>query len=352
MPPMPLRFGITSGIPDLPGKTHAELYRDTITMVEAAEDLGFDTCWFTEHHFSRHDINSAILTTLAALAMRTHRIRLGSAVCVLPFWNPVRLAEEVAVVDLVSGGRFELGVGSGYRLHEFAGLGMRVEDRTGLFRESLDVLAGLWTGEPFRHHGRHYQIASRGLRPQPLQRPHPPLWMAAQAADGILWAAEHGAGWMFVLPPGETIEGWQPARDLYLEKVEAAGGTPRIYLHVPTYVARRPVAQVRSDAEPWVRWWLEAVGEGETIWNRGGPGVLQSAVDHMFQYGYFGGPEEILRQIDRYAEFGVTDFTFHVAFGPPHDRVLESMEALARWVLPEARRLVRSADRRHLASPS
>jgi alkanesulfonate monooxygenase SsuD/methylene tetrahydromethanopterin reductase-like flavin-dependent oxidoreductase (luciferase family) len=207
------------------------------------------------------------------------------------------------------------------------------------------VLAGLWTGEPFAHQGRHYQIASRGLRPRPLQRPHPPLWVAAQAAEGILWAAEHGAGWMFVLPPGQTIEGWQPARDLYLEKVEAAGGTPRIYLHVPTYVARRPVAQVRSETEPWIRWWLEAVGEGETIWNRGGAGVRQGAVDHMFQYGYFGGPEELLRQIERYAEFGVTDFTFHVTFGPPRDRVRESMEVLARWVLPEARRLVGSGDR-------
>ena len=341
MPPMPLRFGITSGIPDLPGKTHAELYRDTITMVEAAEDLGFDTCWFTEHHFSKHGVDSAVLTMMAALARHTRRIRLGTAVSVLPFWNPVRLAEEVAVVDILSDGRFDFGVGSGYRIHEFTGLGVDPEQRTPLFLENLEILEKVWSGEPFTHHGEFYQIDCRGLRPLPIQQPHPPLWVAAQSEGSVRWTGEHGAGWMFALVPGQTVESFQPARDLYLEALAPTGATPRIYFQVQACVADRPTAQVRAEAEPWARWWFEAVSLGETIWNRGqsAPMIPQSALDDFFTHGFHGSPDHVLRQIEDYARFGITDFAFQVAFGPPLERILETLETLAKHVLPEARRL-------------
>ncbi|MBI3967529.1 MAG: LLM class flavin-dependent oxidoreductase [Chloroflexi bacterium] len=337
---MPLRFGIASGIPDLPGKTHAELYRDTITMVEAAEDLGFDTCWFTEHHFSRHGVDSAVLTMMAGLARHTRRIRLGTAVSVLPFWNPVRLAEEVAVVDILSDGRFEFGVGSGYRVHEFTGLGVDPDLRTPLFLEGLAVLEQVWSGEPFTHQGEFNQIECRGLRPLPVQRPHPPLWVAAQSEAGVRWAGEHGAGWMFAILPGQTLEHHRPARDLYLESVAPTGTTPRVYFQIQACVADRPTAQVRAEAEPWVRWWFEAVNLGETVFNRGQntPLIPQNALDHFFEKGFHGSPDHVLRQIEEYARFGITDFSFQVAFGPPIDRILETLETLAKHVLPEARR--------------
>ena len=342
MPERPaLRFGITSGIPDLPGKTHAQLYKDTITMVQAAEDRGFDNVWFTEHHFSKHGLDSAVLTMMAALARETRRIRLGTSVSVLPFWNPVRLAEEVAVVDILSDGRFEFGVGSGYRIHEFTGLGVDPDQRTPLFLEGLAILEKVWGGRPFTHEGEHYRIDCRGLRPLPVQAPHPPMWVAAQGDAGIRWAGEHGAGWMFQLSPGQSVQALAPARDLYLEALAPTGAPPRIYFQVPACIANRPTAEVRAEAEQWARWWFDAVNIGDTIYNRGQdtPLIPQTAIDGFFDVGFHGDPDHVLRQIEEYARFGVTDFAFQVTFGPPLDRILETLETLERYVLPEARRM-------------
>lgn len=336
-----LRFGITSGIPDVPGKSHADLYRDTFTMVEAAEDLGFDTAWFTEHHFSRHGVDSAVLTMMAALAVRTSRIRLGTAVSVLPFWNPIRLAEEVAVVDILSNGRFDFGVGSGYRIHEFTGLGVDPDERTPLFLESLDVLDRVWAGEPFRFAGEHYTIDCRGLRPLPVQQPHPPYWVAAQSEASVRWAGEHGANWMFAIVPGQTLDTFRPARDLYLKTIRPTGAQPRIYFQTQACIADRPTARVRAEAEPWVRWWFEALNIGDTIWNRGStaPLLTEGAIENFFNDGFHGDPDHVLRQIEEYSHFGMTDFAFQVAFGPPIERILETLETLAKHVLPEARKI-------------
>lgn len=336
-----LRFGITSGIPDLPGRSHAELYRDTIRMVEAAEAAGFDTCWFTEHHFSRHGIDSAVLTLMAALAERTSRIRLGTAVSVLPFWNPVRLAEEVAVVDILSDGRFDLGIGSGYRIHEFTGLGADVEQRTPVFFESVEILDKVWSGEPFTYEGQFYRIDSRGLRPLPVQKPHPPYWVAAQSEATVRWTGENRAGWMCALAPGQTIDQFVPARDLYLSASRAAGGTPTIYFQTQCSTAKRPTAQIRAEMEPYTRWWFEAVGAGETIWNRGQDRFVipEGAVDSFFTHGFHGDPDHILRQIEEYAQFGVTDFAFQIAYGPPIESLLETIETFATEILPHAQKL-------------
>lgn len=336
-----LRFGITTGIPELPAKSHRDLYEETITVVKAADELGFDAAWFTEHHFSRHGVDSAVLAMMAALARETRRIRLGTAVSVLPFWNPLRLAEEVAVVDILSGGRVEFGVGSGYRVHEFRGMGVDPEIRTPLFTESLALLEKAWSGEPFIHDGESYHVDCRGLRPLPLQLPHPPLWVAARSEEGIRYAGRRGAGWMVALSPGQGLYDFEPGRDLYLATAAEAGATPRIYFQVQACVAARPAAVVRAEAREWARWWLDVNTMGETIWNQGrGPVVVSDEmVDNFLEQGFHGDPDLILAQIERYAAFGVTDFSFQVAFGPPLERVLETLVTLAECVLPEARRL-------------
>ena len=341
MPDRPrLRFGITGGIPDLPGKTHAELYRDTITMVKAAEDAGFDNAWFTEHHFSKHGLDSAVLTMMAALARETSRIRLGTSVSVLPFWNPVRLAEEVAVVDILSDGRFEFGMGSGYRLHEFTGLGVDPDQRVSRYLESLAIIEKVFRGEPCKHAGEHYHIDCRGLRPLPVQRPHPPIWATGAGEPGIRWIGERGGGWMFAPAPGQSLDSLAPLRDIYYDAIAPTGVEPRIYLQIQACIANRPTAEVRAEAEQWVRWWFEAVGIGDTIWGRGRDTteVPRAAIDEFFEQGFHGDPDHVLRKIEEYARFGVTDFGFQITFGPPLERLLETIDTFATYVLPEARR--------------
>ncbi|MEE9278324.1 MAG: LLM class flavin-dependent oxidoreductase, partial [Dehalococcoidia bacterium] len=115
---MTMRLGIATSIPWLPGKSQEECFHEALEDVEVAEALGFDCVWYTEHHFAQHGLNSGLTAWLAAVAMRTKRIRIGSTVFVLPFWDPIRLAEDVAMVDLLSDGRVEFGVGTGYRLDE------------------------------------------------------------------------------------------------------------------------------------------------------------------------------------------------------------------------------------------
>src|SRR5687767_14315627 len=100
-----MRLGIVTSIPRLPGKTQEQCFLDALTEVELAEALGFDAVWFTEHHFALHGLNSGLTAWLAAVAMRTRRVRIGSTVFVLPYWDPIRLAEDAATVDLLSGGR-------------------------------------------------------------------------------------------------------------------------------------------------------------------------------------------------------------------------------------------------------
>ena len=165
-------------------------YRKYIDYVLAAEDLGYYSVFVVEHHFTGVGQLSASLNFLSYLAGRTQRIRLGTAVIVLPWHNPALLAEQVATLDLVSNGRFDFGVGKGYRESEFAGFSIPIEEATERFDETLAFLRKAWSSpDRFSHHGKRWRFENIVIEPRPVQQPHPPLWMGAGSFESIRRAA-------------------------------------------------------------------------------------------------------------------------------------------------------------------
>jgi alkanesulfonate monooxygenase SsuD/methylene tetrahydromethanopterin reductase-like flavin-dependent oxidoreductase (luciferase family) len=178
--------------------THAGLgdshsYRGFIDYVVEAERLSFDSIFLVEHHFTGHGQVSASVALLSYLAARTQRIRLGTAVVVLPWHNPVLIAEQAATLDLLSGGRLDLGVGKGYRAAEFHGFCIPQDEATERFDEAIEVIRKAWTTDGrFSHHGKRWHFEDIIVEPEPVQRPHPPLWLAAGSPESIRRAARDG----------------------------------------------------------------------------------------------------------------------------------------------------------------
>jgi len=166
---------------------------DYLDFNVAAERLGFVSSFLVEHHFTGWNQVSATLMLLTALAMRTTRLRLGSAVMVLPWHNPVLLAEQAATLDLISGGRLDLGIGKGYRHSEFKGFQIAREEAEARFDEALAVMIRAFTERGrFSHRGRFWRFEDIVVEPPPAQRPHPPLWVAAGSVSSIRRAAARG----------------------------------------------------------------------------------------------------------------------------------------------------------------
>jgi len=158
-----------------------------------AEALGFHSTFLVEHHFTGFGQISASLNLLAWIGARTKTLRLGTAVLVLPWHNPVLLAEQAATVDLLSGGRLDFGVGKGYRNNEFAGFRVPIEESEARFDECLEVMLKAWTSDaPWSHQGKYWQFEDVVVEPPTAQKPHPPVWMGAGSPGSIKKVAEHG----------------------------------------------------------------------------------------------------------------------------------------------------------------
>ena len=187
-----MRFGLFGGAQSDPGDP-ARGYADYLNFLLEAEALGYHGCFLTEHHFTGWGQVSAPLHLLSWLAARTTTLRLGSAVMVLAWHNPMLLAEQAATVDVLSGGRLDLGIGRGYRHNEFHSFAMDPDEAGARFAKSLSVMTRAWTSrERFSHQGTFWRFDDVILEPPPLQSPHPPLWVSAGRDASIRAAAERG----------------------------------------------------------------------------------------------------------------------------------------------------------------
>jgi len=168
-------------------------FREFVDYNVEAESLGFCSTFLVEHHFTGFGQISATLNLLTFIAARTRTLRLGTAVIVLPWHNPVLLAEQVATLDLLSQGRLDFGIGMGYRYREFAGFCMPMEEAAERFDESLDVILKAWTSDaPWSHRGKYWQFEDVVVEPPTAQKPHPPLWMGAGSPQSIQKVAAQG----------------------------------------------------------------------------------------------------------------------------------------------------------------
>jgi len=203
-------------------------FRDYVEYCVEAEALGFHSTFLVEHHFTGWNQVSATLLLQTCVAMRTTTLRLGTAVIVLPWHNPVLLAEQAATLDVVSGGRLDLGVGKGYRHNEFAGFAVPVDEADARFDEALDVLVQSWRSRTrFSHRGRFWRFDDVVVEPPPAQHPHPPLWAAAASDASIRRAAARGLNLLldqYAAPEtiGERIALYRAGRDRDFDPMQVA----------------------------------------------------------------------------------------------------------------------------------
>ena len=191
-----MRFGIfgsaQANSSDL-GPETGQGFRDYLDYAVEAEALGFHSSFLVEHHFTGWNQVSATLMLQSCVAMRTATLRLGTGVIVLPWHNPVLLAEEAATLDLISGGRLDFGIGKGYRHSEFKGFCIPPEEADARFEESIELITRSWLSrERFSHRGRFWRFDDIVVEPPPAQRPHPPFWVAAGSEGSIRRAAKRG----------------------------------------------------------------------------------------------------------------------------------------------------------------
>jgi len=174
------------------------LYAETLDQIAWGENHGFDDVWLSEHHFVEDGYLPSILPVAAAIAARTRRIRMVSGVLLMPFHNPVRLAEDIAVVDVISGGRLELGVGVGFKHEEFEGFGVPFKERGTRTNQSLEIIRRALAGESFTFKSEFFDFKNIKVTPEPIQKPRPPIWLGGFTPAALRRAARYGDG--FTVP--------------------------------------------------------------------------------------------------------------------------------------------------------
>jgi alkanesulfonate monooxygenase SsuD/methylene tetrahydromethanopterin reductase-like flavin-dependent oxidoreductase (luciferase family) len=334
--PLPLRFGVAYDFRNPPGSglANADLYARVLAQAERVDRLGFDLIWLTEHHFVEDGYLPSFVAVAGALAARTSRVRISSDIVLMPFQHPLRFAEDLAVLDNLSGGRIELGIGMGYAPHEFAAFGVPRSQRVTLTEEGISVLQRAFTGERFDFAGKHWSFRGACVRPRPVQPGGPPLWLAAMSEAGARRCARFGLN---LLPQGDRRFVLDPWR----EAVTSGGGDPaqrRVGIIRPWLItndrerdwpaireAERYKARIYAD-------WIRESGDAVSFM-----GNQDSAIPQTWMVGDADAVHEQLAAF--IAKFGFTDVvTWAAPPGLPPELTDASLASFARDVMPRLKR--------------
>lgn len=251
-----MQFGVMYLFSEYGNVPQAQVFSEFLEEIELAEELGFAAIWLPEHHFSIYGILGDTLTLAAAISQRTKRIKIGTSVVLLPLQHPVRIAEQAALVDMLSDGRLLLGLGRAYQPKEFAGFGIDPAESRERFNEGLEMLLGAFTQDNFSYEGKYWSCNDVTLFPKPVQQPHPPIYMAAVSPPSYQLAAEKGLS-ILRAPRFTSIETVEEQWALYCEHMRAAGHDPMAFdqpLLMQTYVAEDD-ATAKAEAEEHAMWY-------------------------------------------------------------------------------------------------
>lgn len=354
-----MKFGMLHLFENPVGKTEHQIVHEQLDIMQAAEDLGFDSIWPAEHHFTEYGYCVSPALVLAAIGRATKRIRLGTGVVVLPFHNPIRVAEEYALLDLMTDGRLDFGVGRGYQPGEMRGYGIDQARTRDIFRESLDVIVQAWTHDRVNYQGEFFSFDDVPVRPKPLQKPHPPIWMAALSPETFALVGKFGANLLY--SPTFTPEG-QAMTDriqAYRQALRDGGHDPAtkdIAALRMIYVAESNEQARRDFAEPVV-WYYHtiaryvapppdqpAVPTYET-YPRTRDFAASLAVetfDSLVEAGAViaGDPDYCIERIEQLEQtWGFTKLLCWTRLGGmDHDKVLKSMNLMEKHVIPHFKR--------------
>lgn len=349
-----MQLGVLNLVDWYPGAhSQEERYRQVVEEAVLAEELGFDTYWIGEHHFS-HYICPNPVPLLAAIAARTTRIRLGTGVALGVHHDPVRLAEDYAMLDVISGGRVDLVLGRGLYLQGYRGFNQPYSESRARQEEAVRIVRGAWSESPFHFAGQFRRVDGIDLQPRPVQQPHPPLWIGGgRGLDSVLFAADEGLNLALpsVLGPAELFK---PLADAYRARLVEKGHDPaafRVSAGQHTYVASTTEAAEREFAAHYMGYMEMIAGEVDpalyagTELERVAEGVRRSTNSASYEKmvrvnAKVGSPESVAERICGLFDALKIDhyWSYFSLGGISTPKLFAEMELFAKAVTPVVRR--------------
>lgn len=337
-------------------RTDAEVYHDIMKGARLAEDLGFDSVWIAEHAFSEHSIISSPHSLLAAIAAQTQRVKVGVACTIVPWYHPLRLAQDLATIDVISQGRLMIGVGRGYQKQEFDAYGLDIAESRERFVEGMDIALQAWSQEAVAYEGQFYRFPEVMVVPRPIQQPAPPILMAVtHSPESVELAVRHRWG---IFTVGSTFFPASPEADenlitLYRTKMLASGASPD---DIVVAAARNAyVAPSREEAwrimQPRLQWGGDLAhylrSPVSTLARAGGlrgyehyardPFIDPELVQRRGQDALraIGTPAQVTAEIQDLQAKHVTHFLYYIDTGGlSYEEVMPSMRLFAEQVMP------------------
>ena len=332
-----MKFGLYSSIANPPRGEHLERAIDeVIAEAQLAESLGFDSCFFGEHHQDHDGFLPSPLIVATAVAARTTTLRVGTSVILLPLHHPVHVAEDVITLDLVSKGRVVLGVGIGYQADDFRAFNTPFEHRTAIFEESVEIIRLCWAGETFSFKGTHYTLDDVKITPRPYQRPGPPLWFGASVPAAARRAGRMADG--FVGTPSTGIESATRLADLYKQAAREAGRPAEVVQMRDAWVA---TTRAEADAVygPHVMTAYRYYWEHRLAEFAGMPADTKFTLENLAPDRLIlGEPETCVREFQRWQKAtGAGTFLLRLRHahsgGPPHAEIMKAIRLFGERVL-------------------
>jgi len=358
-----MQFGLFFLMQRDPTWSEAAVYDAEVAQMVAAEAYGFESVWIAEHHFSDYGVCPVPPVLAAHVAARTRRLRVGMGVSLLPLHDPVTLAEQLAVLDVVSGGRLDVGIGRGGTQREYRAFGVAEADSRARVEEGLALLRRCWSGEPVSFHGRFRTVDGIRVTPRPRQQPHPPLYIAANSPDSDQFAARGGLPTLssFFVPAAELHR----RRIAYRTTALAAGHAPetvdsllgRSWGMRVVHVAADRAAAVRTVEGPFMAYQRQlAMRRNDGVGARL-PGSFDPSLVRLRPFAEYledglaliGGADEVVEGLGRYAEqTGYERVLLLMALaGLSGEDAERSMQLFAARVMPQLAGLATaSVDRR------
>jgi alkanal monooxygenase alpha chain len=338
----------------LPGRGAADVFEDTLFFARLAEELGFDSIWLLEHHFTRYGICGDTLSLAAFLLGRTRRIRVGTAVIVLPLDHPLKTAERIAMLDHLSNGRLMVGIGRGTFVKDFKVFGHDMSKSHVIMRESTEIMLRAWRDGSVAWDSEQFKFDRVDVNPRPFTQPHPPLYVASASPSTVEWAASRGFPMM--LEHQLEDERKLSALELYGEVAARAGHDPQRISHVLSGAAA--VIDGPEDHKTCVDnlvWWCQEFARASQIFQsenrmenyafhwrrfeeatmRGESADPEEGVRKLMDVSFYGSPESITRKLQNVLDLtGIRQVILGFeAFGS-RKLVQKSMERFAREVMP------------------
>ena len=339
-----MNFGMFTDFHIRKGMTQAEAFEESFNQVEASERLGVDSVWLAEHHFSPdRSVLASPLVIASSIATRTNRIRIGLAVQVLPLTNPLRIAEEAATVDHISGGRFDFGIGRSGLTKYYHGYDVDYSESRGRFFEALEVIMKAWGEESFSHKGEYYAYENVVVVPKPRQKPHPPTRVAVASAD--TFPLMGSLGHPIFISANTSIPLLQERLEQYRNAWREAGhsGPADVALRIPSYVAET-TEKARSEPKAST---MHAIDYGakeltltaasEEVAERLREAASVPYDEILRRRVMYGTPEDVIERLHEYRQtLGISGVVLEMNYGGqiPYDGVVNSTRLLTEKVMP------------------